>query len=45
VQFSRTPAAIDRLQPNLGEHGTEILREAGLSDDEIDKMRASGATI
>ena len=44
VQFSRTPAAIDRLQPNLGEHGTEILREAGLSDDEIDQMRASGAT-
>jgi crotonobetainyl-CoA:carnitine CoA-transferase CaiB-like acyl-CoA transferase len=44
VQFSRTPASIDRLQPNLGEHSAEILREAGLSDDDIKTMRASGAT-
>ncbi|NKB21130.1 MAG: CoA transferase [Alphaproteobacteria bacterium] len=36
VQFSRTPAKIDRLQPNFGEHGREILREAGLNEDEID---------
>jgi crotonobetainyl-CoA:carnitine CoA-transferase CaiB-like acyl-CoA transferase len=45
VQFSRTPASIDRLQPKLGEHSTEILREAGLGDDEIESMRATGATI
>ncbi len=44
VQFSRTPASIDRLQPNLGEHSAEILREAGLGDDEIETLRASGAT-
>lgn len=44
VQFSRTPASIDRLQPKLGEHSAEILREAGLEDAEIDKMRATGAT-
>lgn len=44
VQFSRTPASIDRLQPKLGEHSAEILREAGLDDDAIEKMRASGAT-
>ncbi len=44
VQFGRTPAAIDRLQPNLGEHSAEILREAGLDEDEINSMRASGAT-
>lgn len=44
VQFSRTPASIDRLQPNLGEHSAEILREAGLGDDAIEDMRASGAT-
>lgn len=44
VQFSRTPASIDRLQPKLGEHSAEILREAGLSDDDIDAMRATGAT-
>lgn len=44
VQFSRTPASIDRLQPKLGEHSAEILREAGLSDADIENMRASGAT-
>lgn len=44
VQFSRTPAGIDRLQPNLGEHGAEILREAGLSNDEIEKLLSIGAT-
>lgn len=44
VQFSRTPASIDRLQPKLGEHSTEILREAGMSDADIETMRASGAT-
>jgi crotonobetainyl-CoA:carnitine CoA-transferase CaiB-like acyl-CoA transferase len=44
VQFSRTPASIDRLQPKLGEHSAEVLREAGLGDDEIEEMRASGAT-
>lgn len=45
VQFSRTPASIDRLQPKLGEHSAEILREAGIGDGEIEQMRASGATI
>lgn len=44
VQFSRTPASIDRLQPKLGEHSAEILREAGLGEDEIEDMRATGAT-
>ena len=44
VQFSRTPASIDRLQPKLGQHSAEILREAGVSDADIENMRASGAT-
>jgi crotonobetainyl-CoA:carnitine CoA-transferase CaiB-like acyl-CoA transferase len=42
--YSRTPASIRRLPPRLGEHSEEILREAGLSVDEIAAMRASGAT-
>ncbi len=37
VRFSRTPANIDRLQPGFGEHGREILREAGLNENEIDQ--------
>lgn len=44
VQFSRTPASVERLQPKLGEHSAEILREAGLTDGDIADMRASGAT-
>ena len=45
VQFDRTPGSIDRLQPKLGEHSGEILREAGYGDEEIQELRASGATI
>jgi crotonobetainyl-CoA:carnitine CoA-transferase CaiB-like acyl-CoA transferase len=44
VRFSDTPAAVERLQPKLGEHGREVLAEAGLSDPEIEKLVASGAT-
>ncbi|CAN0292180.1 unnamed protein product, partial [Discosporangium mesarthrocarpum] len=45
VQFSRTPASIDRLQPKLGEHSAEILREAGLDGGSIEQMRTTGATV
>jgi crotonobetainyl-CoA:carnitine CoA-transferase CaiB-like acyl-CoA transferase len=44
VRFSDTPAAIERLPPKLGEHGREVLAEAGLSDREIENLVASGAT-
>jgi len=43
-RFSKTPPAIERLQPRLGEHSVEVLREAGLDGAEIDAMLASGAT-
>jgi crotonobetainyl-CoA:carnitine CoA-transferase CaiB-like acyl-CoA transferase len=42
--YSKTPAAIRRLPPRLGEHSLEILREAGLSAAEIEGLLASGAT-
>jgi len=44
VRFNDTPCAIERLQPKLGEHGRDVLREAGLSDREIEALLASGAT-
>jgi crotonobetainyl-CoA:carnitine CoA-transferase CaiB-like acyl-CoA transferase len=43
-RFSKTPPEIRRLQPRLGEHSVEVLREEGFSASEIDALLASGAT-
>ncbi|CAG0938029.1 itaconate CoA-transferase [Gammaproteobacteria bacterium] len=43
--FSETPADVRRLQPRLGEHSVEVLREAGCSQADIDAMLESGATL
>jgi crotonobetainyl-CoA:carnitine CoA-transferase CaiB-like acyl-CoA transferase len=45
VSFSESPADVRRLPPRLGEHSVELLKEAGLSQAEIDKMLESGATL
>jgi crotonobetainyl-CoA:carnitine CoA-transferase CaiB-like acyl-CoA transferase len=45
VRFSASGASTARLQPRLGEHSIEVLREAGLGDNEIEAMVAAGATI
>jgi crotonobetainyl-CoA:carnitine CoA-transferase CaiB-like acyl-CoA transferase len=34
-----------RNAPNIGEHSVEILREAGLSDAEIDALLADGVSV
>jgi crotonobetainyl-CoA:carnitine CoA-transferase CaiB-like acyl-CoA transferase len=41
--YSKTPAAIRRLPPRLGEHTVEILRETGLTPTEIDTLLTTGA--
>jgi crotonobetainyl-CoA:carnitine CoA-transferase CaiB-like acyl-CoA transferase len=41
--YSKTPGAIRRLPPRLGEHSGEILREAGFSAEQIEGLLASGA--
>ncbi|PAY04576.1 CoA transferase [Bradyrhizobium sp. UFLA03-84] len=43
--WSRTPPSIRAYPPNLGEHGHEILREAGLADAEIATLLKEGALI
>jgi crotonobetainyl-CoA:carnitine CoA-transferase CaiB-like acyl-CoA transferase len=35
AKFSESPAAIQRMAPRLGEHSRVVLKEAGLSDEEI----------
>ena len=42
--YSKTPGSIRLLPPRLGEHTREILREAGVSEAEIEVLVASGAT-
>jgi crotonobetainyl-CoA:carnitine CoA-transferase CaiB-like acyl-CoA transferase len=45
VRFDRTAAAISRFQPKLGQHSAELLREVGLSADQISQMFADGASL
>ncbi len=44
TQWSGTPTAAQCGAPRLGEHGVEVLRAAGYSDDEIRTLTASGVT-
>jgi formyl-CoA transferase/CoA:oxalate CoA-transferase len=43
VKLSRTPGRISRRPPLHGEHTDEVLRECGLSAEEIGGLRARGA--
>ena len=45
VRFTGTPATIGRLPPRLGEHGREVLLEAGFGADEIDALAADGGLL
>jgi crotonobetainyl-CoA:carnitine CoA-transferase CaiB-like acyl-CoA transferase len=45
VRFSDTRGGNGLLQPRLGEHSIEVLREAGLSREQIDALIGSGATV
>jgi crotonobetainyl-CoA:carnitine CoA-transferase CaiB-like acyl-CoA transferase len=43
VRMSKTPARIERLAPEFGQHTEEVLLEAGYAWDEIAAVRARGA--
>ena len=43
IKLSRTPGDAARAAPALGEHTEEVLREAGLGDEEIAALIESGA--
>jgi crotonobetainyl-CoA:carnitine CoA-transferase CaiB-like acyl-CoA transferase len=42
VKLSRTPAGLHRLPPRFGEANRAVLKEAGFSDAEIDRLVKSG---
>jgi crotonobetainyl-CoA:carnitine CoA-transferase CaiB-like acyl-CoA transferase len=41
--WSKTPPSIRQYPPRLGEHGEEILKEAGFSQSEIEVLLTDGA--
>jgi crotonobetainyl-CoA:carnitine CoA-transferase CaiB-like acyl-CoA transferase len=42
MRFTAAPLVHDRAPPLLGEHSVEILREIGIGDAEIERLRKSG---
>lgn len=44
-RFSRTPAAVSRPYAVPGEHGVEVLREAGFSEADLDALKQDGALL
>jgi crotonobetainyl-CoA:carnitine CoA-transferase CaiB-like acyl-CoA transferase len=42
TEWSESPPEYRRHAPRLGEHTREVLREAGLAEDEVDRLIASG---
>jgi crotonobetainyl-CoA:carnitine CoA-transferase CaiB-like acyl-CoA transferase len=45
VQFSATPSSHQRGAPRLGEDSTAVLREAGMTEADIDALRTAGALV
>jgi crotonobetainyl-CoA:carnitine CoA-transferase CaiB-like acyl-CoA transferase len=43
VKLSRTPGAVDKPGPTLGEHTDEVLQSLGYSGDEIERLKETGA--
>lgn len=42
IRFSKSPASLERGAPQVGEHTREILAEAGVAADAIDRLLDSG---
>ncbi len=45
IKFARTPGAPQMPPPGFGEHGREVLAEAGYSEAEIEALAAAGVLV
>lgn len=45
VRFDREVSVPSRLQPRLGQHSVEVLRDAGFDDKKIQRLMDSGASL
>ena len=45
AQFEKTPTNTEQLAAALGQHGREILADAGFKEDEIDQLVADGILV
>jgi len=43
IKLEKTPGAVRRASPALGEHTDEVLKELGFDDGGIEDLRRSGA--
>ena len=44
-RMEETPSAVRRPAPDLGEHTEEVLREAGFSAPEIERLRSEAVLV
>ena len=42
IEFEHTPGSVRSAPPLLGEHTADVLSELGLTDDDIERLRAAG---
>jgi crotonobetainyl-CoA:carnitine CoA-transferase CaiB-like acyl-CoA transferase len=45
IKMTRTPGGVRQRAPLLGEHAVELLRQAGLAQEKIENLIASGAAV
>ncbi len=45
IAFSRTPGHVERRPPRFGEHGREVLADAGFAEEEIEGLVEGGVVV